>query len=346
MTAKAKAPKRISINLALQGGGAQGAFTWGVLDRLSEEEAIEVEGISGTSAGALNAAAFTYGFIKGGHKGAKKELHNLWHTISEVSGALNPTQMWSPFFPNDFLGWSPVNFWMDFASQILSPYQLNPLNYCPLREVLHKTIDFEVLQNTKRKIKLFIGATNVETNRLKMFHDDEICEETLLASACLPTLFQAVKWKGHYYWDGGYMGNPVLESLIYHCVSKDIILVPINAMHHHGVPTTPKAILDRLNEITFNASLMREIRGLLRIQSLPEHLSKKNPYLNVRLHCIQNEKFMGKLDARSKYNTDWAFLLKLKKIGRASADCWIKENYQKLGKETSMDLSNWEMEEP
>ncbi len=346
MKVKKKAPQKITVTLALQGGGAQGAFTWGVLDRLSEEEMIEVEGISGTSAGALNAAAFAYGCIKDGHKGGKEELYHLWHTISEVSGALNPTQMWSSSFQNDFLGGSPVNFWMDFLAQILSPYQLNPFNFCPLREVLHRTIDFKVLGHTKERIKLFMGATNVETNRLKMFHDDEICEETLLASACLPTLFQAVKWKGHYYWDGGYIGNPVLEPLIYHCNSKDIIIVPINAMHHHGVPTTSKAILDRLNEITFNASLMREIRGLLRIQRLPEHLSKKNPYLNVRLHCIQNERFMGRLDARSKYNTDWAFLLKLKNVGRAAADRWIKENYQKLGKETSMNLSSWGMDEP
>jgi NTE family protein len=346
MKAKEKIPKKISVTLALQGGGAQGAFTWGVLDRLLEEETIEVEGISGTSAGALNAAAFTYGCIKNGHKGGQEELYHLWHTISEVAGALNPTQMWSSSLQNDFLGWSPVNFWMDFMAQILSPYQLNPFNFCPLREVLHRTIDFKVLGHSKERIKLFIGATNVETNRLKMFHDDEICEETLLASACLPTLFQAVKWKGHHYWDGGYMGNPVLESLIYHCDSKDIIIVPINAMHHESVPTTPKAILDRLNEITFNASLMREIRSLLRIQRRPEHLSKKNPFADIRLHCIQNEKFMGSLGVNTKFNTDWNFLWEVKEVGRETAHKWLKKNYHLLGKETTMDVASWGMDEP
>ncbi len=344
MKVKEKMPQKISVTLALQGGGAHGAFTWGVLDRLLEEKTLHIEGISGTSAGAMNAAAFACGYIKGGHQGGRKELSKFWQALSQVEGALNPSQMWSSSFKTDFLGWSPTDVWMDILTQTLSPYQLNPLNYSPLQDIIRKNIDFGVLYNTK-KIKLFVGATNVETNMLKVFHNDELCEEALLASSCLPTLFQAVKWKGRYYWDGGYMGNPVLEPLIYHCVSKDIILVPINAICHRGIPKTPKAILNRLNEVTFNASLMREIRGLLRIQQLSEHLSPNNPFAAVRLHSIQNEEFMGSLGADTKYNTDWGFLCEIKDVGREAASQWIKKNYRFLGKKTTMDLGLWRMDE-
>ncbi|HUX79047.1 MAG TPA: patatin-like phospholipase family protein [Alphaproteobacteria bacterium] len=344
MKAKEKKPKKITVNLALQGGGAQGAFTWGVLDRLLEEKTIHIEGISGTSAGAMNAAALACGFIKGGHEGGRKNLYQFWRAISACTGALNPAQMWSAPFKNDFLGWSPSKLWMDSLSQILSPYQINPFNYSPLQEVLRKNIDFAALNNTK-KIKLFVGATNVETNMLKVFHNDELCEEALLASACLPTISQAVKWKGRYYWDGGYIGNPVLEPLIYHCDSKDIIIVPINAICHKGVPKTPKEILNRLNEVTFNASLMREIRVLLHIQALSKHLSPENPYAEVRLHSIQNEEFMKSLGADSKFNTDWSFLSEVKSMGREAADKWIKKSYHIVGKETTMDLGLWRMDE-
>jgi NTE family protein len=345
MKAKEKAPKTITVNLALQGGGSHGAFTWGVLDRLLEEKTLRIEGISGTSAGAMNAAAFACGYIKGGHQGGRKELSKFWQALSKVEEALNPSQFWSSSFKSDLLGWSPTDIWMDILTQTLSPYQLNPLNYSPLQEIIRKMIDFKVLYNAK-KIKLFVSATNVETNTLKVFQNDELCEEALLASSCLPTLFQAVKWKDRYYWDGGYMGNPVLEPLIDHCISKDIILVPINAMRHQGIPKTPKEILNRLNEVTFNASLMREIRGLLRIQQLSEHLSSENPFVNVRLHCIQDEEFMGSLGADSKYNTDWGFLCEIKEVGRKAASQWIKKNYGVLGKKTTMDLGLWRMDEP
>ncbi len=293
----------------------------------------------------MNAAALACGSIKGGHEGARKSLYEFWRAISKSADALNPTQVWSSPFKNNLLGWSPSHVWMNFLSQILSPYQLNPFNYSPLQEIIRKHIDFEVLYNTK-KIKLFIGATNVETNTLKVFHNDELCEEALLASACLPTISQAVKWKGRYYWDGGYIGNPALESLIYNCVSKDIIIVPINAICHRGVPKTPKEILDRQNEVTFNTTLMREIRSILQIQALSKHLSSENPFADIRLHSIQNEEFMKTLGADSKFNTDWSFLCEVKEVGREAADQWIKKSYPLVGKETTMDLGLWRMDEP
>lgn len=342
---KEKTPKKVSVNLALQGGGAQGAFTWGVVDRLLQEKTLHIEGISGTSAGAINAAAIGTGLIKGGHEGARKALNKFWEALSESTGAFNPSQAWHSSIKSNFLGWSPVDIFRDILSQTLSPYQSNPFNYNPLREILLKTIDFNILYNNKI-IKLFTCATNVETNALKVFHTDELCEQALLASSCLPNIFQAVEWRKNYYWDGGFMGNPVLEPLIYHCKSKDIIIVPINAIRHPGVPKTPKQILDRVNEITFNANLMREIRSIRQIQQFSDHLTQENPFGDVRLHCIQNEEFMASLGADTKYATDRAFLNLVKEVGRETADEWIKKYYHLLGKEMTMDLGLWRMDEP
>lgn len=337
--------RKVTINLALQGGGAHGAFTWGILDRLLEETSLQVEGISGTSAGAINAAVLACGITKGEHEGGKKELERFWRAISQSSGALNPYQMWNSAFGIDNISRYSFSLWMDMLSQIYSPSQLNPFNYNPLQDIIRKTIDFGILHKTK-KIKLFVSATNVETNRIKIFENKELCEEALLASSCLPTLFQAVKWKGHYYWDGGYMANPMLEPLIYNCDTKDIIIVPVNPIHRKGAPTTSKEILNRLNEITFNASLMREIRSLINIEKLSKSLSSDNPFMGVRLHCIQNEQFMESLDVSSKYNTDWTFLCELKEVGREAAGQWINDNFSSIGKETTMDLTQWRMETP
>ncbi|OJW52504.1 MAG: hypothetical protein BGO67_06070 [Alphaproteobacteria bacterium 41-28] len=342
---KVKAPQKVSVNLALQGGGAQGAFTWGVVDRLLEEKTLDIEGMSGTSAGAINAAAIACGLLKGGNEGARKALDKFWHTLSESTGAFNPSQAWHSSFKSNFFGWSPVDMVRDILSQTLSPYQSNPLNYNPLKEILLKTIDFKLLENNT-KIKLFACGTNVETNALKVFHNDEMSEETLLASSCLPNLFQAVEWKKNYYWDGGFMGNPVLEPLIYHCKSKDIIVVPINAIRHPGIPKTPKQILDRVNEITFNANLMREIRSIRQIQQFSDHLAPENPFAEVRLHCIQNEEFMASLGVDTKYTTDRGFLNSVKEVGRETADQWIKKYYHLIGKEMTMDLGLWRMDEP
>ena len=340
MKAKKTSSPKISVSLALQGGGSHGAFTWGVLDRLLEDTSLQVEGVSGTSAGSINAAALACGMIKGEHEGSKKELEKFWRALSHSSGAFNPYQTWHSTF-----GFDVFSFWNNMFSQVFSPSQLNPFNYNPLQGILRKTIDFDALQKTNA-IKLFISATNVETNRVKIFENNELCEEALLASSCLPTFFQAVKWKENYYWDGGYMANPMLEPLIYNCGTKDIIIVPINPIHRKGAPTTSREILDRLNEITFNASLMREIRDLIKMEKLSTSSPTDNPFMGVRLHCIQNEKFMRSLGANSKYNTDWAFLRELKDVGRETAHQWIKENFKSLGKKATMDLTEWRMETP
>lgn len=335
-----------SITLALQGGGSHGAFTWGVIDRLLEEN-ISVEGISGTSAGAMNAAAFASGYIKEGNKGAKNCLDNFWQHLSEHEGSLNPYQLWSQLFPYANLDWSPLAFWKDLTGQIFSPYIRNPFNYNPLLEVIRHTIDLPLIQQSD-KIKLFICATNIETNRIKVFENKELCEEALLASACLPMLHYAVKWNDHYYWDGGFMGNPMLEPLIYNCHPRDLLIIQVSAVNRPGYPYTSRAILDRLNEVTFNASFMREIRNIVNIQKLSEgeFCNKDNPYASLRLHCIQNEDYISHLNITSKYNTDWNFLKELKEQGRKTADLWLKENLDNIGVEGTMDLGIWRMETP
>lgn len=325
-----------SINLALQGGGAHGAFTWGVLDRLLEEERIVIEGISGTSAGALNAAVMADGFEKGGRDAAKAALHRFWESVS-VYGAISPYHMSAGVF-----GWSPLALWFDILSLMLSPYQVNPFNIDPLRTVLAQTIDFERLRCCA-KMKLYISATNVNTNHLRVFTAPELSIDALLASTCLPQLRQAVKIDGEYYWDGGFMGNPVLEPLVRFCKSHDIVIVQINPMYRDGVPCTTPEIQDRTNEITFNASLMRELRSMAVITRLVERGEIKDPRVErAYFHHIAAEETMCGLTLHSKLDTDWSFLLRLRESGRRQADEWLKNAFVHLGKRSTLDLKAWE----
>ena len=236
------------VTLALQGGGAHGAFTWGVLEGLLDDGRIRIEGISGTSAGAMNGAVLTHGLEKDGPEGAKSALESFWSCISSY-GSFSPYHS-GPFNP---LGadWSPSAIWFDFIAQIYSPYQLNPLNMNPLRNVLEDSIDFDFLRRC-HKVKLYISATNVRNNHLHIFTNKDMCVDVLLASACLPTMHQAVQVGEDYYWDGGFMGNPVLEPLVRQCHTSDTLVVQINPTHREQIPVTAHAIADRMNEITFN----------------------------------------------------------------------------------------------
>src|SRR6266566_1657857 len=252
-----------TINLALQGGGAHGAFTWGVLDRLLEEKDLGFEGLSATSAGAMNAAVFAYGLAVDGREGARKALTGYWKRVSDAAklGPLQPNPI-DRMLGDHKLTWSPVFSLMGIVTRVLSPYEFNPADYNPLREVVEQSIDFDVLRRPDCPVKLFLSATNVRTGKVKIFAGKEISTAAVMASACLPTMFHAVEIDGEAYWDGGYMGNPALFPIIYNCKSTDIVIVHINPLFRKEVPRAADDILNRINEISFNSSLMREMRAV------------------------------------------------------------------------------------
>jgi NTE family protein len=328
-----------TVNLALQGGGAHGAFAWGVLDRLLEDPRIAFEGISASSAGAMNAVVLAYGMTVGGAQGAREALADFWRGISEGSrfSLLQP----SPFdrmVHNHSLENSPAFMAFDLVTRLFSPYQFNPLNYNPLRDVLERTVDFERLRQ-KDCVKLFLSATNVCTGKVKVFENAEMSSDCVLASACLPYIFQAVEIDGESYWDGGYMGNPALFPLIYNCDSADIVIVHINPIERCDPPRSATEILNRVNEISFNSSLMREMRAIAFVTRLIEEGKlKPGSAKHMLIHAIDGEEFMRELTVSSKFNTDWEFLTHLRDVGRESADQWIAENFDRLNVETSVDI--------
>jgi NTE family protein len=327
------------INLALQGGGAHGAFTWGVLDRLLEEEKLGFDGISATSAGAMNAAVFAYGLSEGGRAGAKKALANFWRRVSHAAafGPLQPTAL-DRLFGNKALEYSPAFMIFDILSRVLSPYQFNPLNFNPLRDVLAESVDFDKLRTTCCPVNLFLSATNVRTGKVRVFANDQISVEAVLASACLPFMFQAVVIDGDPYWDGGYMGNPCIYPLIYECDSTDVLIVHINPLERKHMPHTAAEILNRINEISFNSSLMREMRAISFVTKLIESGELKSGMKRMLIHSIAANEVMNELGHTSKLNADWEFLVNLRDTGRAHADAWLKENFRKLGRESTVDI--------
>ncbi len=327
------------VNLALQGGGAHGAYTWGVLDRLLEHPQIEIEGISGTSAGAMNAIVLAAGHADGGNAGARERLDDFWRQIS-LMDRFSPVRrtFWEWFNGGFTLERSPGLAFMEAMTRTFSPYQVNPLNFNPLRGILTNLIDFDSVRHT-RGLKLFISATNVETGRARIFENAEMSPDVLLASACLPQMFQAVEIDGEYYWDGGFMGNPALFPLIYNVECHDVILVQINPMERHGVPKSAREIQNRINEISFNASLIHEMRAIQFVTRLIDEgeLDSKN-YKRMLIHMIEDEESLEAFGASSKLNADWEFLSVLKKIGREAADSWLAANFDSLGKESTVDM--------
>ncbi len=328
------------INLALQGGGAHGAFTWGVLDRLLEDERIGFDGISATSAGAMNATVVAYGMAEGGCEGARKALTNFWRRVSHAAkfSPLQPT-MFDRLLGNASLEHSPAFMVFDVMSRLLSPYQLNPFNYNPLRDVLAACVDFEKLKQACCPIRLYLSATNVRTGKVKLFANDEITVDAVMASACLPFMFQAVEIDGEAYWDGGYMGNPVMFPLIYNCDTTDILVVHINPLERKELPRTAAEILNRINEISFNSSLMREMRAISFVMKLIDDGDvRPGSMKRMLIHGIMADDVMNKLSAASKLNADWEFLTSLRDAGRESADAWLKDNFAKLGRESTIDI--------
>jgi NTE family protein len=335
-----KQTSRKTLSLALQGGGAHGAFTWGVLDQLLEDSRLDIEAVSGASAGAMNAVVLADGWIRGGREGARERLETFWRAIS-VDGRMSSLQRTvfdAMMDASPFNGFGAGAFWMNLFKQSVSPYETNPLNINPLKDFLEREIAFDKVQAC-REIKLFVTATNVETGKVAVFKGSELTADHVMASACLPLVFQAVEIDGVPYWDGGYMGNPALFPLFYGTGTDDILLVQINPVERKGTPKTPAEIRNRLNEITFNATLLREMRAIDFVTRLIDDgtLSTKD-YKKVLMHRIALSEALSGIDASSKLDAKWDFFLLLKQAGRKAAKDWLKSHFDDIGQRATIDL--------
>ena len=327
----------VLIDLALQGGGAHGAFTWGVLDRLLEEPWLRIEGISGTSAGAMNAAVLVDGYAKGEAERARSQLGLFWKKVSDAT-------LLSPFrrSPLDILlgRWtldsSPLFLAFDLMARIFSPYDLNPRGVNPLAQILVDCVDFQHL--VRASIKLFVTATNVRTGRGRVFHNGELTPDVLLASGCLPTLFQAIEIDGEAYWDGGFAGNPTITPLVRECASEDIILIQVNPVERPGTPRTAPDIINRVNEVSFNATLLKELRMIALLRQVSDAGNSEGArWAGMRIHRIASA-IMTDLGYSSKLNAEWPFLTMLRDEGRKCADAFIEAHGAELGRRSTLDL--------
>lgn len=336
-TTKAETPRK-AVNLALQGGGAHGAFTWGVLDVLLADGRLEIEGLSGTSAGAMNAAMVVCGLAGGGPDAARRKLEKFWRAVA-VDGDLNAPQRalfdmllgaWK-FGSGGATGWFP-------QLQPPSPYAFNPLDINPLRDVVTQHIDFDRVRGYE-PLKLFVAATNVHTGKVRVFHRHEITADMLMASAALPSVFKAVEVEGQSFWDGGYMGNPVLFPFFTETKTEDIILVQINPMVRDETPDTSREIMERVNEITFNASLLHELRAIDFVRRLIDagRLGDTH-YKRIRMHRIEAQDELLKFGAASKMSADWTFFEELHAIGRKAAQTFLRKHFDSIGVEGTLDL--------
>ncbi len=327
------------INLALQGGGSHGAFGWGVMDRLIEDGRLDIEGITATSAGSVNAVVYAWGRMQGDRDGAREALQGFWHKVSESGSLASPLPGFGAAMKTDF---NPGYLWFDALTRTLSPYQFNPFDFNPLRNVLAASVDFDALKACKCA-ELFLTATNVRSGQIRVFRNHEVSLDSVLASACLPVLFRAVEIDGEAYWDGGFMGNPALFPLFYHTQSRDVVIVHINPIAREELPVTAPEIQNRVNEITFNSSLLRELRVVAFVTRLIEQGWLKEEYQGrlkqVLLHAIRADDALSHLSVASKFNTEWSFLCTLRDLGRAAADAWLAENFDAIGVRASVDVN-------
>lgn len=329
-----------NVGIALQGGGAHGAFTWGVLDRLLEVDEIVADAMCGTSAGAVNAVVCAYGLHVGGPPKAKELMETLWKKVANSGSFLFKPGVMDQFFGKGDIYNSPGYLWFNAMTQFMSPYNFNPFNYNPLRDILNDLVDFEELHLYNKK-KLFICATNVKTNRAKIFTNKDITVDSVLASACLPFLFQAVEINGEYYWDGGYMGNPPIFPLITNTNIHDVVLIKINSININSVPTTARDIADRVNEISFNSSLINEMKLIhYRNELLRNGILKVDDKANreIFVHTISGYDALSQLSYSSKMNTSWEFLLQLKEKGREIASQWLETDFKQVGLKSTFDV--------
>jgi NTE family protein len=325
------------VDFALQGGGAHGAFTWGVLDRLLEEPWLRIDGISGTSAGAMNAAVLASAYAKGGAEAARRALEDFWRRVSRAA-------VFSPFqrSPVDVmlgrwtLDGSPLFLAFDMMARVVSPYDVPCWGGNPLAAILAESVDFEAL--AAGPIKLFVTATNVHTGRGRVFRKAQLSPEVLLASACLPQLFQAVEIEGEPYWDGGFSGNPTITPLVRECNSQDTILVPINPVERPGTPRAARDILDRVNEISFNAVTLKELKMIALLRQVADPGNTEGArWAGMRVHLVRNPTML-ELGYSSKLNAEWAFLSMLRDEGRRAAEGFLAEHGGNLGRRSTADL--------
>lgn len=339
---KAKTSRRGSqlVDLGLQGGGSHGAFTWGVLDRLLDESWLRFDGISGTSAGAMNAAVMVDGFAAGGAEGAREALERFWRAVSDAARfsplQRGPLEILTGHWTLDY---SPVFAMLDITARMVSPYDMGPMASNPLEKILLEAIDFERLK--RAPIKLFITATNVRTGRGRLFRNADITTDVLLASACLPTMFQAVEIDGEPYWDGGYSGNPSLVPLIRECKSRDTIIVQINPIERQGTPRSAREIHNRLNEIAFNSALIKELRAAALLRQVVDPGTGEGAALaEMRMHRIASD-LMTELSSSSKMLAEWNFLTMLRDAGRAAASEFLERHGADLGVRASLDIDRY-----
>jgi len=335
------------VSLALQGGGAHGAFEWGVIDRLLEDGRIEIKAATGASAGAMNAVILAAGLLEGGPAAAREKLEAFWRAVNAVGGrnvfgdwgawgeAL--TSAMTPDWLKATPGWQIAQSW----AASFSPYDFNPLNLNPLHDVLEEHVNFAQLR-ARSPIALYVSATAVRSGKSRIFRTNELTGRHIMASACLPHLFQAVTIGDEAYWDGGYLANPALWPLFYDPTPADILIVNINPFVRDEVPRTAGAIVDRLNEITFNASLVSELRAIAFVQKLIEDglLSEdaQGRYRHMLVHAVDAGRWLGALSMETKFDTEWSFLSSLRDRGREAADLWLETSLQHVGHRSSIDL--------
>jgi NTE family protein len=334
-----------TVDLALQGGGAHGAFTWGALDRLLDEDRLVIEGISGTSAGAMNAAMLKTGLVHGGREAARAQLSRFWGSIrNNAEAAADPLGDWLKAFSGgtsalaDAMYHAPRQFMQDAFLRSFSPYDWNPFDINPLRDLLDELIDFDMVCRDCLP-HLFVCATNVRSGKIRVFDDAAMSTDAILASACLPLIFRAVEIEGEAYWDGGYMGNPALFPLFDGTASRDIVIVVVNPIERPEVPRTARDILNRINEVSFNSSLLRELRAIDFVHRLlgDGHL-RPGEMKDILIHAIRDDETMAELNTATKMNPTPELIDRLKAHGRAAADTFLRQNWNRLGEESSVDL--------
>jgi NTE family protein len=334
-----------TINLAIQGGGSHGAFAWGVLDRLLEDGRLHVEGISGTSAGSMNAVVLAYGLLKGGREGARQQLHNFWWNLSQAGQIYNLSQQtpWEKFWFGKNMENSIGHMTFEAMTHCFSPYQFNPLDVNPVKEVLLANVDFAELQKCQ-VTKLFLSTTNARTGQVRVFGTDEITADVVLASACLPFIFKAVEIDGEYYWDGGYTGNPSLFPFFYHVESSDILIIHINPIERPAPPIMATEIFNRITEISFNSGLLHEYRAIAFVQKMIDEKWIKDEFIKkfkyILLHSISTDNALSDLTAATKSSSDWDFLCMLRNRGQAHAGEWLARHFDKVGVQSSFDLKS------
>ncbi len=330
-----------TIDLALQGGGSHGALTWGVLDRVLEDDRLKIHALSGTSAGAMNAVVLADGLQKGGPEEARQALAAFWKAVSNAA-RFSPIQrsLWDRLSGNFSLETSPWYHYFEQLTRLFAPRQLNPFDINPLRDLLTATIDFDRV-NACHEVQLYVTATNVRTGRGRVFRTGELSVDTVMASACLPFMFRPVEIGGEAYWDGGYIGNPALYPLVDGAGCRDVVIVQINPMRREKLPETGRDIMNRLNELTFNAALLKELRAIHLLHQIIDAEGLENErHRDIRMHMIHAADEVEHLEASSKLNAEWAYLTHLFAQGRAWADEWLAEHFDDLGNRSTIDLAD------